>query len=138
MARGLWPIRKPCMLRFRMPISATAVFLRCSSSVSPNVSNRRVRTRTHGGVAGVGGRPPPLCRSNRVPFTWPDTEFAISHLRQNDFTTTNDNGLMLSMIFKGVAGVFFVELPIFDDCDIFHSIVDAPGACVSFFPASKG
>jgi len=27
-------------------------------------SNRRVRTRTHGGVAGVGGWPPPLCRSN--------------------------------------------------------------------------
>ena len=26
-------------------------------------SNRRVRTRTHGGVAGVGGQPPPLCRS---------------------------------------------------------------------------
>jgi len=26
-------------------------------------SNRRVRTRTHGGVAGVGGWPPPLCRS---------------------------------------------------------------------------
>jgi len=31
------------------------VFLRCSSSASPNVSNRRVRTRTRGGVAGVGG-----------------------------------------------------------------------------------
>jgi len=27
-------------------------------------SNRRVRTRTHGGVAGVGGWPPPLCRSH--------------------------------------------------------------------------
>src|SRR2546430_13773546 len=61
MARGIWPIRKPCMLRSRMPISASAVFLRCSSSVSPNVSNRRVRTRTHGGVAGGGGgAPPPL------------------------------------------------------------------------------
>src|SRR5947207_8721260 len=57
------------MLRSRMPISAIAVFLRCSSSVSPNVSNRRVRTRTHGGVAGVGGRPPPLCRSNAEGFT---------------------------------------------------------------------
>jgi RNA-directed DNA polymerase len=34
----------------------------------PNVttSNRRIRTRTYGGVAGVGGRPPPLCRSNAV------------------------------------------------------------------------
>jgi len=28
-------------------------------------SNRRVRTRTHGGVAGVRGRPRPLCRSYR-------------------------------------------------------------------------
>src|SRR5262245_65222153 len=65
MARGIWPIRKRCMLRSRMPTFAIAVFLRCSSSVSPNISNRRVRTRTHGGVAGVGGRPPPLCRSSR-------------------------------------------------------------------------
>src|SRR5215467_6572577 len=31
--------------------------------VSVTDSNRRVRTRTHGGVAGVGGQPPPLCRS---------------------------------------------------------------------------
>src|SRR6516162_7093150 len=30
-------------------------------------SNRRVRTRTHGGVAGVRGRPRPLCRST-APF----------------------------------------------------------------------
>jgi len=29
---------------------------------------------------------------------------------------------MVSMIFKGVAGVFFVELPIFDDCDIFTAL----------------
>jgi hypothetical protein len=29
-------------------------------------SNRRVRTRTHGGVTGGGGRPPPLCRSKRL------------------------------------------------------------------------
>src|ERR1700757_3602944 len=28
-------------------------------------SNRRVRTRMHGGVAGVGGRLPPLCRSDK-------------------------------------------------------------------------
>jgi hypothetical protein len=32
--------------------------------VSVTHSNRRVRTRTHGGVAGVGGQPPPLCRSH--------------------------------------------------------------------------
>jgi len=33
--------------------------------VSVTISNRRVRTRTHGGVAGVSGQPLPLCRSNR-------------------------------------------------------------------------
>ena len=32
-------------------------------------SNRRVRTRTHGGVAGVGRRLPPLCRSSHAAFT---------------------------------------------------------------------
>ncbi len=37
----------------------------CSMGVSVTDSNRRVRTRTHGGVAGVGGRPPPLRRSRR-------------------------------------------------------------------------
>jgi hypothetical protein len=35
-------------------------------SASATISNRRVRTRTHGGVAGVGGQPPPLCRSNAL------------------------------------------------------------------------
>jgi len=30
-----------------------------------NFSNRRVRTRSHGGVAGVSGQPLPLCRSFR-------------------------------------------------------------------------
>src|SRR2546427_8410345 len=29
-------------------------------------SNRRVRTRTHGGVAGISGQPLPLCRSSRL------------------------------------------------------------------------
>jgi len=33
---------------------------------SVTISNRRVRTRTHGGVAGVSGQPLPLCRSNVV------------------------------------------------------------------------
>jgi hypothetical protein len=35
-------------------------------SASVTISNRRVRTRTHGGVAGVGGQPPPLCRSSQL------------------------------------------------------------------------
>jgi hypothetical protein len=34
---------------------------------SVTISNRRVRTRTHGGVAGVSGQPLPLCRSNEQP-----------------------------------------------------------------------
>ena len=38
---------------WRMPASVT-------------ISNRRVRTRTHGGVAGVNGRPLPLCGSNAL------------------------------------------------------------------------
>ena len=33
---------------------------------SVTISNRRVRTRTHGGVAGVSGQPLPLCRSNAL------------------------------------------------------------------------
>jgi hypothetical protein len=39
-------------------------------SVSVTISNRRVRTRTHGGVAGVSGQPLPLCRSSRQPLPW--------------------------------------------------------------------
>jgi hypothetical protein len=39
--------------------------------VSVTISNRRVRTRTHGGVAGVSGQPLPLCRSNALVFTEP-------------------------------------------------------------------
>ena len=38
-----------------MPTSALAVSLPCSNGVSVTVSNRRVRTRTHGGVAGSAG-----------------------------------------------------------------------------------
>ena len=34
------------------------------------VSNRRVWTRAHGGVAGVGGRTPPLCRSDGQTRSW--------------------------------------------------------------------
>ena len=37
-----------------MSTSALAVFFRYSDSVSLTFPNRRVRTRTHGGVAGVG------------------------------------------------------------------------------------
>jgi RNA-directed DNA polymerase len=37
-----------------------------SRSVSATDSNRRVRTRTHGGVAGVAGRPPPYADQRRL------------------------------------------------------------------------
>ena len=38
------------------------------------ISNRRVRTRTHGGVAGVDGQPSPLCRSiSKFPSPCPPT-----------------------------------------------------------------
>src|SRR6266699_389255 len=40
-------------------------------SASVTISNRRVRTRTHGGVAGVSGQPLPLCRSSHLIGMWP-------------------------------------------------------------------
>jgi hypothetical protein len=49
-----------------MHTSNRSGFRHCSRNVSVSDSNRRVRTRTHGGVAGVGGQPPPLCRSSHI------------------------------------------------------------------------
>ena len=46
---------RPSLLGFPMLTSNRSDFRRCSRSVSVTDSNRRVRTRTHGGVAGVGG-----------------------------------------------------------------------------------
>src|SRR5258708_10702333 len=37
---------------------------------SVTISNRRVRTLMHGGVAGVGGQPPPLCPSSPFFGMW--------------------------------------------------------------------
>jgi hypothetical protein len=48
------PVPGPCR-GLPMPISARSGFRHCSRSVSVTDSNRRVRTRMHGGVAGVGG-----------------------------------------------------------------------------------
>src|ERR1022692_3456408 len=53
--RGPWRRPRPYLWGFRMPTSNRSDFLHCSRSVSVTISNRRVRTRTHGGVAGVGG-----------------------------------------------------------------------------------
>src|SRR5947209_13765444 len=49
-----------------MPTSNRSVFRPWRMSASVTISNRRVRTRTHGGVAGDSGQPLPLCRSNAV------------------------------------------------------------------------
>jgi hypothetical protein len=46
-----------------LQIARASVIVRGNADVTD--SNRRVRTRMHGGVAGVGGWPPPLCRSSR-------------------------------------------------------------------------
>ena len=46
---------RPWLWGFRMRTSNRWDFRPCSRTVSVTVSNRRVRTRTHGGVAGVGG-----------------------------------------------------------------------------------
>ena len=46
---------KPFLSGFRMLTLNRSDFPHCSRSVSVTNSNRRVRTRTHGGVAGVGG-----------------------------------------------------------------------------------
>src|SRR5712691_435896 len=45
------------------------------------LSNRRVRTRTHGGVAGVSGQPLPLCRSNAQTGKVPYHEFGVDSVR---------------------------------------------------------
>ena len=46
---------RPCPWGFLMRTSNRSVFRHCSRNVSVTDSNRRVRTRMHGGVAGVGG-----------------------------------------------------------------------------------
>jgi hypothetical protein len=43
---------RPCPWGFPMHTSNRSAFLHCSRTVSVTNSNRRVRTRTHGGVAG--------------------------------------------------------------------------------------
>jgi RNA-directed DNA polymerase len=46
---------RPCLWGFLIGTSNRSDFRHCSRNVSVTDSNRRVRTRTHGGVAGVGG-----------------------------------------------------------------------------------
>src|SRR6516162_9230019 len=47
-AHGIWPIRKPYVLRFRLPFSVIVVFLRCSGSV-----RKTFRTAVYGPVRTV-------------------------------------------------------------------------------------
>ena len=53
-----------------MPTSNRSVFRPWRVSASVTISNRRVRTRTHGGVAGDSGQPLPLCRSIGILGKW--------------------------------------------------------------------
>src|SRR6266571_362092 len=55
-------------------------------SASVTISNRRVRTRTHGGVAGVSGQPLPLCRSYGIFGNWPATRFRNGTWGQKEHT----------------------------------------------------
>ena len=61
---GTSPTPRPYPSRFPRPILNRSVSRIWRMRVSVTISNRRVRTRTHGGVAGVGGQPLPLCRSS--------------------------------------------------------------------------
>jgi hypothetical protein len=54
-ALGILRGPRPCPWGFPMRTSNRSDFLHCSRTVSVTDSNRRVRTRTHGGVARVGG-----------------------------------------------------------------------------------
>src|SRR5208282_1255965 len=63
---GTSPTPRPYPSRFPRPILNRSVSRIWRMRVSVTISNRRVRTRTHGGVAGVSGQPLPLCRSNAV------------------------------------------------------------------------
>jgi hypothetical protein len=63
---GTSPTPRPYPSRFPRPISNRSVSRIWRMCTSVTISNRRVRTRTHGGVAGVSGQPLPLCRSSRL------------------------------------------------------------------------
>ena len=60
------PTPRPYLSRFPRLVLNRSVSRIWRTSVSVTVSNRRLRTRTHGGVAGASGQPLPLCRSNAV------------------------------------------------------------------------
>src|SRR5260370_1381217 len=59
-------------------------------SASVTISNRRVRTRTHGGVAGVSGQPLPLCRSSLLLRAY-EADF----VRGRQFNQNKSPGLVL-------------------------------------------
>ena len=77
---GTSPTPRPYPSRFPRPISNRSVSRIWRMRASVTISNRRVRTRTHGGVAGVSGQPLPLCRSNGVSLTRPAVVNGVLHL----------------------------------------------------------
>src|SRR5260370_13175972 len=65
-----WLTTRPYPSGFPMPTSNRSGFRLWRMGASVIISNRRVRTRTHGGVAGDSGQPLPLCRSNALLGMW--------------------------------------------------------------------
>ena len=63
-ALGIMPGPRLSLWGFLTRTSNRSEFRHWSKGASATVSNRRVRSRRHGSVAEVGGRPPPLCRSD--------------------------------------------------------------------------
>ena len=68
---GTSPAPRPYPSRFPIPISKRSGSRIWRMRASVTISNRRVRTRTHGGVAGAAGNRCPLCRSSRLFGNWP-------------------------------------------------------------------
>jgi hypothetical protein len=67
---GTSPTLTPYPSRFPQPTLNRSVSRICRMSVSVTISNRRVRTRTHGGVAGVSGQPLPYADQVALPEKW--------------------------------------------------------------------
>ena len=72
-ARGTSPQPRLCQLGFRTATSTRSDFRHWSRKCCVTNSNRRVRTRTHGGVAGIAGDRRPYAES---------TSFMMDYLEQ--------------------------------------------------------
>jgi len=83
---------RPFLLGCPMLTSNRSGFRPYTRTVSVTISNRRVRARTHGGVAGVGGRPPPRCRSNVPLGNNPSARLGRENGKLGGYTSTNFGG----------------------------------------------